>query len=1059
MAGATSSSSRLASALASGVWLGAGAGLMSALSDYGAHWLFMESGRDRWALLLRLLSTQVPACAALGLAAALVYWVASGPSHALALRSTKARPDHRRRWQRAYLALGLTLPVVPACWMVAAQLFRGGRMKQLQAGAWLQTGVALALCVVVVVALYVALSLVRHARGASRRGALLATAPLLTVGFVASKLDQHTLPNLYAYLHAVLAVTALTAFAAAIAAVAVRLRGIHRLGRGPVVGAVLFAALLAGAWAHGFRALDENQNVRVALLSANMPHSRTLFLGLEPLLPRVDPRLADAARKRAAMRRAARTGASDPSTQLPTTPDSHVLLISIDALRADRLGALGNTRKLTPELDALAARGVLFERAYAQAPHSSYSLSSLMTSEYLHETLDLGQPAPTETLASVLADAGYHTAAFYTRGIFHTAGEKLALYENNAFGFALHDHQDRPAELMTDRVLSEVDRVVERGEPSSLLWVHYFDVHEPYEATTLGTSDVDRYDSEILATDRAIGRLTREVERRFDKPVTIAVTADHGEEFHEHGGVYHGSSLYDEQVRIPLIVVSPALPATRIATPVESVDIAPTLLGLADIAAPTSMRGVDLRALALGQGAPRGPVFSAVIHKKMVVSWPYKLIADLRFSLFELYDLQNDPRERDNLADRDPQRMQALRGEVYAWLDSLTLTRERSEAEGPIALVWGRLGDRRAVEPLARLVLDDAAPSPHRSEAARLLGKLADTTAAHSLFAATGVRDGWVRAEAAIALGRMFDPRAASMLRKLVDAEDPGIRSRAAVSLGRLRDPHAVPALIDALWIAPSGYEREEAIRWLGRLRQPAALEPLIEVLREPHTRHLVVIALGDLGDARGFEPLTQVLAYERNTNVRDGVMRALGTLGDPRALDVIVPLATQDASLGNAAESLVRLDAVKRGYVGGTDITRALVSPQTFDHCYAGPLRHDWDYLRRTYCRTRAASTPLSITVPPRVTEANGGAVLVMALRRADSVKAVSLKVNVDDQALSTAQADGAWVELRWPIAPGTLHAPSVRVEIETEDPKARLDVDHILVLPRATTDAVANR
>ena len=101
------------------------------------------------------------------------------------------------------------------------------------------------------------------------------------------------------------------------------------------------------------------------------------------------------------------------------------------------------------------------------------------------------------------------------------------------------------------------------------------------------------------------------------------------------------SSLYDEQVRVPLILVAPQLPAARIAAPVESIDIAPTLLGLLGVNVPASMRGQDLRALALGRDPDRGPVFSAVIHKKMVVRWPWKLIADLRFGLFELYDLDD----------------------------------------------------------------------------------------------------------------------------------------------------------------------------------------------------------------------------------------------------------------------------------------------------------------------------------------------------------------------------------------------------------------------------------
>ena len=246
----------------------------------------------------------------------------------------------------------------------------------------------------------------------------------------------------------------------------------------------------------------------------------------------------------------------------------------------------------------------MFERAYAPAPHSSFSLCSLMTSEYLHETLDLGHPAPQATLPRLLAAAGYHTAAFYTQGIFHTAGERLAGYEREAFGFALHDQVTYTAEELTDRALAEIDRVVARGEQSSLLWVHYFDVHEPYRSTHFGSGDMERYDSEILHVDRELERLIRGARERLSRDVIVVIASDHGEEFHEHGGVYHGSTLYEEQVRVPLIVQAKGLAPRRVADAVSTLDITPTLLGLLGLPSEPQMRGRDLRPLALGQPQP-----------------------------------------------------------------------------------------------------------------------------------------------------------------------------------------------------------------------------------------------------------------------------------------------------------------------------------------------------------------------------------------------------------------------------------------------------------------------
>ena len=863
--------------LARGACVGALAGTASALSDYGAHWLFMESARDRLWLALRLLSLQASAGLVLGLTAALI--VAAG-----------AAVQRPRLWGEASL---FALACSPLAYSVGQLLFSGGKARLVPLRP-LWVGAAAALLVALALAGWLGFAAaLRRARTLNWRRARIAALSIVGGAWFVGKIDQWVLPKLYDYLHGCLSATSFGLYALAIAIPLAR----WRAPRAWPVLAAIGCGLLALLGYASLRTLDQNQNVRVALLSPNMPHSRSLMLAAGPLLPRVDAASAALARSRAAAARERRQ-THGSTLDLPELDGAHVLLITIDALRADHLGLHGYTRGVTHELDALGARGVVFDHAYAQAPHSSYSLCSLMTSEYLHETTELGGTPPTATLPRVLAAAGYHTAAFYTQGIFHTAAEQLGQYENDAFGFALHDHQDRPAEEMTDRALVEIDRTLARGEPSALFWVHYFDVHEPYEATTLGTSDLDRYDSELLATDRAIGRLVRETEQRVHKPLVVVITADHGEEFHDHGGVYHGSSLYEEQVHVPLIVIAPGLPPRRVAQPVESIDIAPTLLGMLGIARPSSMRGTDLRALMLQpSAAERGPVFSAVIHKKLVVSWPYKLIADLRFGSFELYNLEQDPKERDNRADREPARVQSLRGEVYAWLDSLTPSAGDFNRSAQ-ALEWGRLGDRRAVEPLCALLLNEDAGAAARTEAARLLGKLADPAASDALLAATHARDAWVAAEAAIALGRMFDPHALPALRGLVDSEDPGIRSRAAVSLGRLRDRAAIPALIDALWTAPNLYEREEAVRWLGRLGDPAALDPLLNLLPEAHTRHLVVVALGELGDAHAFAPLTHVLSWDRNTNVRDGAVRGLAMLGDARALPVLLPLVTEDPAL-----------------------------------------------------------------------------------------------------------------------------------------------------------------
>jgi arylsulfatase A-like enzyme/HEAT repeat protein len=1046
---------RVSIATSAGIWVGALAGLATALADFGAHWLFMESTGDRAGLLARLLCLLPALGAAFGACAGA--WFGLSVPLTAAVNERLGIDGETRRASLVFATLW-TLPLVWPAAEVARLLWSGGKMSRLSVRP---VGITLTFIVLVGLAVLAVWSGLRISRWlqTARPNARRRVLALVAIAAVATtKLNQHFLPNLYDYLHGLLAVICAALFAFVFVEVGQRSLLRRKVRPHLAIGsaAVLFV-LLALAGQLGLGTLDRNQNVRVALLNANMPHSRSLMLGIGPYLPEVDQQSATLAKRRAESARQRRSASTaNGSRELPVVEDAHVLMITVDALRSDRLGIHGYARNITPELDAIARRGVSFDRAYAQAPHSSYSLCSLMTSEYLHETLELGQPAPTATLPSVLTQAGYHTAAFYTQGIFHTAGEQLQAFHDDAFGFALHDHQDRPAEEMTDRVLKELDRTLERKEPSTLFWVHYFDVHEPYEATTLGTSDSDRYDSELLATDKAIGRLVREAEKRLHKPLVVLITADHGEEFHDHGGVYHGSSLYDEQVRVPLILLAPQLPAARIAAPVESIDVAPTLLGLLGVDVPASMRGQDLRALALGSAPDRGPVFSAVIHKKMVVRWPWKLIADLRFGLFELYDLEHDPRERDNRADHDPARLDSLRGEVYAWIDSLTPTAAQAPNPGAQALEWGRLGDRRAVKPLAALILDENAAEAERSEAARLLGKLADPTSIDDLLRATRVPARWVAAEAAIALGRMFEPRAAPALRQLVAAEDPGLRSRAAVSLGRLRDKAAVPSLIDALWMAPNTYEREEAVRWLGRLGDPRALDPLMNLLPEPHVRHLVVVALGEIGDERAYAPLLDVLTWDRNANVRDGVVRGLAMLGDARAIDAILPLATDEAGLQHPSEALVRLHALETQRIGGADLQRTAAG-SGFGKCQVGPLHHDWDFLHRTVCFTHAAQASLRLKLPAAVAQAPAGSVVLLSLRRTDSTQPTDLELSIGDQALPHVRVDGAWSEERWALPPNALRAGELKAILKPADPNARFEVDHVLIVPRPFSEAAS--
>lgn len=1020
------------STVALGLLAGALAGAFGAMNDFGATWLWLPMWSDRASFLVRLVAVQAPLGALVG---ALLFAAESFIGPHVARRVPEARYSP---------AMAGVFAVLASPWLVyvARSLFTGGKMSRLPGKPF-----AMALvCVVLMAGFAIALHVVRRIVGFARSGrrmALVAPFSLLALAFAFTKANQHVLPNLYGYLHDTLSLGAYLLALAGFVALHAYVTQRRPLLFGPRRAAVL-AVLLVTALASNLLTLESNQNVRVALHDARAPNARSLMQALQPVLRVLVARdFASRARRPRYTVRSTWTGPA-----LPHTEGAHILLVTVDALRADHLGAYGYGRGVSPNIDAFARESVIFEQAYTAAPHSSYSLCSLMTSEHVHETVELGKPLPTETLATVLAGSGYHTAAFYTLGIFHTEGERLRPYEHGAFGFSRHEHTNFRAEERTDVTLAEVDRIVERGEPPSFVWTHYFDVHEPYLDTSLGRADLDRYDAEIRNVDRAFARLLREVKRKLRRPVIVVLTADHGEEFRDHGGVYHGSTLYEEQNRVPLIVRAPSVPPRRVPAPVSLVDLAPTLLGLTGVGTAPTMRGEDLRPYAMGFATEREPVFGAVAHKRMVIDWPHKLIADLRFDVYEVYDLANDPRERRNLAGSEAALLARLKDEVYGWLDGF----ESGDADPwRQALALGRLGDRRAVTPLTTLFGNDAAPLEARLEAARLLGRLADPRIAPALLRAMEGNEPRVAAEAAIALGRLSDQRAREALRGLVRCEDSSIRTRAAIALARLGDREAVPALVEALHLSRDQLEREEAVRWLGRLGDRNAVDPLIQLIGDYRIRHLLVVSLGQLQDPRAFDPLHSMLGWEHHTHVRNNLLRGLAELGDPRALPSLITIAARERELDLASESIVRLGGLSSGAVGGTDFDPAsMANAPDFSDCNEESLEREWLYLGRTVCRTHAPTARFPVTIPQAVLTSRSGAVVLVRLRTVGARRETQMRLALGGVTLGPAEVDAQWKEARFTTEGRALEGVTEGV-ITLADEDANVELDHVLILPAA--------
>jgi arylsulfatase A-like enzyme/HEAT repeat protein len=655
-------------------------------------------------------------------------------------------------------------------------------------------------------------------------------------------------------------------------------------------GAVALAAsvlILAGVGAHELSAMGASQNLRFFAYEKTQVSSLALRL-----LP---------ARRRpvSAHPGVALQPAASPLPEGPHRPGADVVLITVDATRADHLGAYGYARPTTPHIDALARRGVRFERAYAQAPHTSFSIASLMTGKYYPTLARLAPQSQHETLALTLRRYGWKTAAFFPPAVFFIDAQKMKTFETSNFDFEYVKYEY----LDADQRVEQIDDFFRKENPRRVfLWLHLFEPHEPYQAHPghdFGSRDIDRYDSEIAYCDAVVGRVIAYLQKERPNAI-IVVAADHGEEFDEHGGRYHGTTLYDEQVRVPLVIYVPGLPPHVVAGPVQLIDIAPTVLGLLDVLAPARMRGTDLGPWLAARPAPDDrlpPVFAEVEDKRMVVMGKEKLICDLSKDYCAYYDLGIDPREEHNLAEARPDRVAALRQLLDTWLDEQARfeSKRLSGADTPDvsqAIERGRMGDAEAAPELAAL-LQSRASVELRREAARLLVEAlpARQSARPMVVAAMNTADDdEVRDWAAVAAARLGETDGRSRLLAIVarpgSEANAELRRYAALWLAEAGDSTGVMILGEAL-DACAGKEAlcKSIIAALGKLRDERAIPALIAHLPDVLTRREVVLALGEIGDAAAEPALVERLKTDEYVPVRVAAARALAHMGGARAV------------------------------------------------------------------------------------------------------------------------------------------------------------------------------
>ncbi|MFI5297172.1 MAG: sulfatase-like hydrolase/transferase [Polyangiales bacterium] len=831
------------------------------------------------------------------------------------------------RWSKTLLALATIGCAVP--WGLATST--GRKAQQL---SWRLPWLAFVIASALVLSMIALPFLVR----AVRRARLVAAPVGLTIAAMGTVADQRVLPRLYPLLHASFVVIALAGIVLAVDAArvveSIRWRRLWRWKWDPrrmtLDLMILFGALsVRGAvksLAWGGPELAKYDNARRILVDRSLPLGRAATLALRkwparPLDPDVstpDPLSTDPARALSANGR-------------------DVLLVTIDALRADHVGAYGYARATTPAIDALAREGTTFMHAYTPTPHTSYAIASLMTGKYLRPIFELqaasgGVRTGDETWAALFRGYGFRTAAFFPPAIFFVDADRFADLRKRALDFEYSKEEFAAPDLRASQI--EQYLAAAPHDHPLFVWVHLFEPHEPYVTHAghdFGASDVDRYDSEIAAADEGVGQMVRAFRSRSPSGIVI-VTADHGEAFGEHDARYHGTTVYEEQVRVPLVMSAPGLFAQQhIAGPVQLIDLMPTALSMYGLPRPVRVRGRDLSPWlvdAKPKVASDGVAFSEVDDQLLYARGDERLICGRSSQACALYDVGDDPGETRPLTTATD-RAATLRRELGA----LMAESERREAiDGPAAywpeaLRRAMAGDATAALDVAPL-LDDVDPRV-QYDAAKALAKLGDPATLPHLRRASSIAKvprfaAWLKVATArcavtvdAASRQPHDADAIDNPESMVDVgNDAGAMVDVLVVAIADWRPVASPRVLN--WAADAAIDSilkptpisRDVVRALSIVGPHASADraklvtaPLLRALDDVRLRAVAATALGVLDDDDAAEPLRARLATERHLDARGPEAIALLRLGDvEHALPLVqwmlgVPEPPPDAS------------------------------------------------------------------------------------------------------------------------------------------------------------------
>jgi choline-sulfatase len=637
---------------------------------------------------------------------------------------------------------------------------------------------------------------------------------------------------------------------------------------------------------------------------------------------------------------------SAPAQPVPVRPN--LVLITMDTTRADHLGCYGDARAVTPNLDAMARDGAVFEQAIAVAPLTLPAHASILTGEYpprhgVRDNEDYHLPAERTTLAEHLAAQGYRARAVVAAVV---VGAETGL----AQGFEDYDAPRRPpldtvgdpaalhvrinVRRTGDEVAIGAQHAIDalKGGPF-FLWVHFFDPHQPYHLPAdYKKRFPDRvYDGEIAFMDAQIGHVIDALEAAglYDRTVVAAI-ADHGESLGQHGEISHGVFVYDATLHVPLIVRYPPKiqPGTRYAGLVSEIDLAPTLLDLMGARPLPEAQGRSVAAALAGASLPeREPVYAESIYPERAYGWAPLFALRSETTKFieapdpEIYDIATDRNEMHNVARSPGSALVTWEGRLRTLAARIGGGDAGSEAPAD---------DERRADLMSLGYVSAGAPGltrKDRPDPKRLIDVHLRIMDALQLMAA-GRRDAADAELSAVVKQDPDNPTATSLLGALRFSS-----GRFPDGLARLRAAAvAAPGVFinqwnlgNALLVEQQGVEAAEA------LRAAAAIEPL-----DAATRYALGNALAEAG-----RPGEAIAAYRKAAElglVAPGLQAALGAAladtGDTAGAEAALKAAVAaDPALAHAWNRLgILLDRTKRRPEAVAAFDKALAAEPDLD-------------------------------------------------------------------------------------------------------------------------------